>query len=103
MAAIPLRPPWSAKPRATGPQKRPKPQNIRAPSRQYPIAILDRERPKSWPHEIRTARECARVNESSQLFVLLILALPIASIAWTITHEEVVREFRDLCLAKSAT
>src|ERR1700761_863079 len=34
---------------------------------------------------------------------LFILALPIASIAWTITHEEVVREFRDLCLAKSTT
>jgi hypothetical protein len=35
--------------------------------------------------------------------VLFILALPIASIAWTITHEEVVREFRDVCLKKSET
>jgi hypothetical protein len=34
---------------------------------------------------------------------LFIIALPIASIAWTITHEEVVREFRDICLAKSTT
>src|ERR1700751_5408004 len=48
-------------------------------------------------------RECARVSESSQVLALFILALPIASIAWTITHEEVVREFRDVCLAKSAT
>ena len=32
---------------------------------------------------------------------LFILALPIASVAWTITHEEVVREFRDFCLAES--
>jgi hypothetical protein len=32
---------------------------------------------------------------------LFILALPIASVAWTITHEEVVREFRDYCLAES--
>ena len=47
--------------------------------------------------------ECARVSESSQVLALFILALPIASIAWTITHEEVVREFRDVCLAKSAT
>ena len=45
----------------------------------------------------------SRVSESSQVLALFILALPIASIAWTITHEEVVREFRDVCLAKSAT
>jgi hypothetical protein len=38
-----------------------------------------------------------------QVLSLFILALPIASIAWTITHEEVVREFRDVCLAKSTT
>jgi hypothetical protein len=49
------------------------------------------------------AWECARVSESSQVLALFILALPIASIAWTITHEEVLREFRDVCLAKSAT
>jgi hypothetical protein len=47
--------------------------------------------------------ERVRVSESSQVLALFILALPIASIAWTITHEEVVREFRDVCLAKSAT
>jgi hypothetical protein len=34
---------------------------------------------------------------------LFLIALPIASIAWTITHEEVVREFRDVCLGKSTT
>ena len=38
-----------------------------------------------------------------QLAYLFILALPIASIAWTITHEEVAREFHDLCAAKSET
>ena len=38
-----------------------------------------------------------------QVLSLLLLALPIASIAWTITHEEVVREFRDVCLGKSTT
>jgi hypothetical protein len=43
------------------------------------------------------------VSEPFQVSVLFILALPIASIAWTITHEEVVREFRDVCLKKSET
>ena len=38
---------------------------------------------------------------SLQVLSLVILALPIASIAWTITHEEVVREFRDYCIAES--
>jgi hypothetical protein len=38
-----------------------------------------------------------------QLFSLLIIALPIASVAWTITHEEVVREFRDYCKSRSET
>jgi len=41
------------------------------------------------------------VNISLQVVFLFILALPIASVAWTITHEEVVREFRDYCLAES--
>lgn len=36
-----------------------------------------------------------------QLFWLLILALPIASVAWTITHEEVAREAREYCEQRS--
>jgi len=40
---------------------------------------------------------------SSQLLYLFVLALPIACVAWTITHEEVVREFRDYCVAESKT
>ena len=28
--------------------------------------------------------------------------MPVASIAWTITHEEIIREFRENCHAKSA-
>ena len=40
---------------------------------------------------------------SLQVLSLFLLALPIASITWTITHEEVVREFRDVCLGKSTT
>lgn len=37
----------------------------------------------------------------TQLVWLFVLALPIASIAWTVTHEEVFREFRDYCLRRS--
>ena len=40
---------------------------------------------------------------SSQVLYLFVLALPIACVAWTITHEEVVREFRDYCVAESKT
>jgi hypothetical protein len=36
-----------------------------------------------------------------QLAMLFILAIPIASIAWTVTHEEVFREPRDWCAAQS--
>ena len=40
---------------------------------------------------------------SLQVLFLFIIAIPIASVAWTITHEEVVREFRDYCLSESHT
>ena len=43
------------------------------------------------------------MSMSFPILWLFIIALPIASMAWTITHEEVVREFRDVCLAKSTT
>ena len=32
-----------------------------------------------------------------QIIYLFIMALPIACIAWTVTHEEVFREPRDFC------
>ena len=38
-----------------------------------------------------------------QLMYLLVLAIPVASVAWTVTHEEVAREFRDLCESKKAS
>jgi hypothetical protein len=41
------------------------------------------------------------VNIPLEVLSLFILALPIASVAWTITHEEVVREFRDYCISES--
>jgi len=43
------------------------------------------------------------VELGRQLIYLLILAIPIASVAWTVTHEEIFREPRDYCIAKSTT
>jgi hypothetical protein len=34
---------------------------------------------------------------------LLLLAIPIATIAWTVTHEEVFRELHEWCVKKSKT
>ena len=36
-----------------------------------------------------------------QLAWLLILPIPIASISWTVTHEEIFREMRDYCTDRS--
>jgi hypothetical protein len=38
---------------------------------------------------------------TAQLLWLLILAIPVASVAWTVTHEEVFREPRDYCKEQS--
>jgi len=37
----------------------------------------------------------------SQLLELLVLAIPIACVAWTVTHEEVFREPREYCQRRS--
>lgn len=37
----------------------------------------------------------------SQLVWLFVLAIPIAAIAWTVTHEEIFREAREYCLEQS--
>ena len=41
------------------------------------------------------------MTHTDQLLFLFILPMAIASVAWTITHEEVVREARDFCTARS--
>jgi uncharacterized membrane protein YciS (DUF1049 family) len=41
------------------------------------------------------------IDISTQLATLFIMAIPIACIAWTVTHEEVFREPRDYCVHKS--
>lgn len=38
---------------------------------------------------------------SDQIIWLFILAIPIACIAWTVTHEEVFREPREFCVKRS--
>ena len=40
---------------------------------------------------------------SEQVSFLFLLALPVACIAWTVTHEEVFREPREFCIEKSKT
>ena len=38
---------------------------------------------------------------SVQLYWLFVLAVPVACIAWTITHEEIFKEPREYCIRKS--
>ena len=38
---------------------------------------------------------------STQVVLLLLLAIPVACISWTITHEEIFREPREFCLDRS--
>lgn len=41
------------------------------------------------------------VSLSTQLVWLLVLAAPVACVAWTVTHEEVFAEVRNRCLRRS--
>ena len=43
------------------------------------------------------------MNLDHQVLQLFLLTLPIACIAWTVTHEEVFREPREYCIEKSKT
>lgn len=45
----------------------------------------------------------AYMDLTTQIIWLFILAIPIACIAWTVTHEEVFREPREYCIKKSET
>ena len=38
-----------------------------------------------------------------QVATLFVLAIPVACVAWTVTHEEVFREPREFCVRKSKT
>lgn len=37
----------------------------------------------------------------TQIFTLIMLSLAVASIAWTVTQEEIFREWRDMCADRS--
>jgi hypothetical protein len=39
----------------------------------------------------------------TQIVWLFVLAIPVACIAWTVTHEEIFREPREFCVRKSET
>lgn len=39
----------------------------------------------------------------TDLFLMFILAVPVACVAWTVTHEEVFREPREYCVRRSRT
>src|SRR3982751_1625061 len=39
----------------------------------------------------------------NQLICLFVLAIPVACIAWTVTHEEVFAEAREYCIRRSTT
>ncbi len=41
------------------------------------------------------------METTHQVINLLLLALPVACIAWTVTHEEIFREPREICVKKS--
>ncbi len=43
------------------------------------------------------------MNISLQVLELFIIALTIASVAWILAHEEVVREFHNFCVANGKT
>jgi len=40
---------------------------------------------------------------NTQIIYLFVLAIPVACISWTVTHEEVFREPREFCVLKSKT
>jgi len=59
------------------------------------VELLRRE----WPAPCKRSN----VDYGRQLLFLMVLAIPIASIAWTVTHEEIFREPREWCVSRSQT
>lgn len=43
------------------------------------------------------------MTEKQQMLWLFVLAAPVACIAWTVTHEDVLKEVREWCVKKSET
>ena len=62
---------------------------------------------KSWRPghllALRSSLELMVGSVNSPLTSLFVLAIPFACIAWTVTHEELFRQPRDWCVARSRT
>jgi hypothetical protein len=56
--------------------------------------------PTSTGERVPTSLDTSLLHQTA---VLLLLALPVACVAWTVTHEEVFREPREFCKKKSQT
>jgi uncharacterized membrane protein YccF (DUF307 family) len=50
---------------------------------------------------LHTASNC--VSLAQQVSTLFILAIPVACVAWTLTHEAIIREVREYCKTQSET
>lgn len=53
--------------------------------------------------DVHTSETCVNPVPAEQFTFLFILAIPVATIAWTVTHEEIFREPREWCKQKSQT
>jgi hypothetical protein len=50
---------------------------------------------------LSSAQGLTAIGLLTEILALLIIAIPIAAISWTVTHEEVFRELREWCSDKS--
>lgn len=64
----------------------------------YFVTVGPRTAPTLGPRKAHLTR---MLPLSTQLLWLFILAVPVACIAWTVTHEDVLREPREYCKTKS--
>ncbi len=65
-----------------------------------PEVKVDKACPVACPESVMTSSEVPGAL-LVQLIWLFVLALPVASIAWTVTHEEILREPREFCALRS--
>jgi hypothetical protein len=58
-------------------------------------------RPKQEDDASKTGATNGCMTLGSQILTLFVLALPVACVAWTVTHEEIFREPREWCAVRS--